>query len=284
MSLAAEAPVGIFDSGIGGWCVLREIRRELPAEALLYVADSAFAPYGDRSNAFIAARATAIAQFLIGKGAKALVVACNTATSAAVTSLRETCNVPIVAMEPAVKPAAALTRSGVIGVLATRRTVEGEQFSRLNERYAGEITVLAQACPGLVEQIETGDFDSLETRSLIQRYVRPLLMRKADVLVLGCTHYPLVRGQIEACAGAGVAVIDPAPAVARELKRRLAGLDLLAANDVPPRPLVYTTGQAVRLQSLLVALGQSGVTPQSVTIGVESPSMAAGRITLEELP
>jgi glutamate racemase len=244
------APVGIFDSGIGGWSVLREIRRELPGEALLYVADSGHAPYGGRSNDYIAARADAIAAWLFGQGAKALVVACNTATSAAVAALRARYAQPIVAMEPAVKPAAAQTRSGVIGVLATQRTVEGEQLARLRDRYGRDVRMLTRACPGLVEHVEMGDFHGPDARRLVDHFVRPLLAEGVDVLVLGCTHYPFLRTLIEESAP-GVAIIDPAPAVARELRRRLAAAALLSAADRAPPPRVYTTGDPAHCARLI---------------------------------
>lgn len=246
----ASAPVGIFDSGIGGWSVLREIRRELPGEALVYVADSAHAPYGDRPDDYVAARANALAAWLFAQGAKALVVACNTATSAAVAGLRERFAAPIVAMEPAVKPAASQTRSGVVGVLATRRTVEGERLAQLRDRYGRDVRILARACPGLVECVEAGAFDGPETHRLVARYVEPLLAEGADVLVLGCTHFPLLRPVIEAHAR-GAAVIDPAPAVARELRRRLATAGMLGTRTRAPTPRVHTTGNVAQCARLL---------------------------------
>jgi len=259
------APIGVFDSGIGGWSVLREIRHELPREALLYVADSGYAPYGGHSNQYIAARAHAVAGFLIEAGAKALVVACNTATSAAVTSLRARFDLPIVAMEPAVKPAAAQTQTGVVGVLATERTIDGEQLARLRDRYGRDVTILTQACPGLVEQVEAGDFHGPDARRLVERYVRPLLARGADVLVLGCTHYPLLRALIEESAR-GAAIIDPAPAVARELRRRLETAGLLSSASAAPRQRVYTTGSAAQCARLLTLLDGVAVEVQAMTL------------------
>ncbi len=261
-----QHPIGIFDSGIGGWSVLREIRRELPQESLIYVADSAYAPYGDRAPAVIAARARAIAVYLQNAGAKALVVACNTATTAAVAELRTRYALPIVAMEPAVKPAAAQTRSGVIGVLATQRTVDSAQLARLRQQYGREVEILAQPAPGLVECIEAGDFTAPRTRELVAAYIRPLVDFGADVLVLGCTHYPLIRDLIEEEAGPTCTVIDPAPAVARELRRRLTAAALLA-NGEPQVSRVYTTGQAPAMRELLRLLGEPGLEPMAVTIG-----------------
>jgi len=224
-------PIGVFDSGVGGLSVLREIRRELPTENLLYVADSAHAPYGDKTQVFIEARAFAIARFLLDRGAKAIVVACNTATGAAVASLRSHFTLPIVAMEPALKPAAAQTKTGVIGVLATSRTLASHNFVKLFERYAAEAEILPQACPGLVEQVEAGDLDGAKTRRLLETYVLPLVSRGADTLVLGCTHYPFLRPLIQDIAGPNVAVIDSSEAVARQLRHRLIAHDLLVDTD-----------------------------------------------------
>ena len=174
-AVSTENPVGVFDSGVGGLSVLREIRNELPHEDLLYVADSAYAPYGDRSPELIQSRATAVVQFLINQQAKAVVVACNTATGIAIDSLRRQFPIPLVAIEPAVKPAAANTRSGVVGILATTQTLSSSKFSRLLAGYSDKIRFLVQSCPGLVEQVEKGELSSQETRSLVERYVRPLV-------------------------------------------------------------------------------------------------------------
>ena len=213
--------MGVFDSGVGGLSVLRAIRIELPTEDLLYVGDSGHAPYGDRSVEFITDRATVLTQFLIDQGVKAVVVACNTATSVAVSSLRERFEVPIVAIEPAVKPAASKTRSRVVGVLATTGTLSSPNMAKLLANYGSDVEFLIQPCPGLADQVEKGELDSEETRPLVRRYVRPLIDKGADILVLGCTHYPFVSRLIREVAGPEVDVIDPATAVARELRRRL---------------------------------------------------------------
>jgi glutamate racemase len=223
-------PIGVFDSGVGGLAVLQEIRRELPGEDLMYVADSAHAPYGDKTTRQIEARSIAIAEFLVSRHAKAIVVACNTATGAAVETLRARFTLPIVAMEPAVKPAAAHTKTGVIGVLATSRTITSDNFAKLHQRFGADVRILMQACPGLVEQVEAGKLSDHETRALVERYVLPLLEQQADTIVLGCTHYPFLAPLIREIAGAAVAIIDPSPAIARELRRRLSGAALLSAE------------------------------------------------------
>ena len=250
-----SSPIGVFDSGVGGLSVLREIRRELPHERLLYVADSGYAPYGDRPPEFIQARATAITRALIGLGAKAIVVACNTATGAAVETLRQAFSLPIVAIEPAVKPAAAATRSGVVGVMATSVTLASTNLLRLVGQYPAPGGTMMQACPGLVEQVEQGALDTPATRALVAQYVQPLVSAGADTIVLGCTHYAFLEPLIREAAGPGVTVIDPAPAVARELRRRLSLATLLAPDSVVAAEHYWTTGdvaQATRVISQLL--------------------------------
>src|SRR5690606_37063230 len=189
MSRASDAPVGVFDSGVGGLSVLGEIRSLLPNESLLYVADCGHIPYGEKTPEFIRQRCLIIADFFHQQRAKALVLACNTATAAAAAQLRERYpDWPIVGMEPAVKPAAAATRSGVVGVLATTGTLQSAKFAALLDRFAGDVRVVTQPCPGLVELIESGDLFSPTIRALLQSYVDPLLAEGCDTIILGCTH------------------------------------------------------------------------------------------------
>jgi glutamate racemase len=255
----AANPIGVFDSGVGGLSVLHEIRRALPGEDLLYVADSAHAPYGDKSRQFIETRSIAISEFLVSRQAKAIVVACNTATGAAVTTLRARFSMPIIAMEPAVKPAAANTQSGVIGVLATSRTLVSDNFVKLFARYGEDAEILGQACPGLVEQVEAGDLSGDTTRLLLERYVLPLLERGADTIVLGCTHYPFLAPLIREIAGPGVAVIDSAAAVARQLRRRLEVADLLADAARAGTESFWTSGEPDKAKSLVTQLWKTDV-------------------------
>ncbi len=229
-----DGPIGVFDSGVGGLSVLRAIRHELPHEGVVYVADSGFAPYGDRDADFIEERSGAIVRFLITQGAKAIVIACNTATGVAVERLRATYKVPIVAIEPAIKPAAAMTTSGVIGVLATSATLASPRFATLARRVSESVRVLVQPCPGLVPQVEAGALSGPATRALVEQYVVPLLAQGADTLVLGCTHYAFLTPIISEVVGAGVAILDPAPAVARELRRRLGEAGLLTPAHALP--------------------------------------------------
>jgi len=234
--------------------VLREIRRELPHEHLLYVADSGYAPYGDRPRPFIVDRSIAIADFLIAQRAKAIVVACNTATAVAVEALRAKYTLPIVAIEPAVKPAASTTKSGVVGVLATTQTLTSAKFARLVDEYAGDATVLTQACPGLVDQVEAGDLAGPRTRALIEEYVTPLVNQGADMLVLGCTHYPFVAPLVQEIAGLAVQIIDPAVAVARELRRRLNAAALLSESCDPGTARFWTSGSLEQVASTIARL------------------------------
>ncbi len=214
--MSDERPIGIFDSGVGGLSVLRAIRQQLPHESVVYFADQGHVPYGPRPLEQVRKFSEAITRFLLGQGAKLIVVACNTASAAALHSLRLTFpEVPFVGMEPAVKPAAEATRSGVVGVLATPATFQGELYASVVERFAGKVTLLQSVCPGLVQQIERGDLDGCATRLILETALSPMLKQGIDTVVLGCTHYPFVIPLIQQIAGPAVRVIDPAPAIAR---------------------------------------------------------------------
>jgi glutamate racemase len=213
---AAVDRIGVFDSGLGGLSVLRALHRQLPQAPLHYLADSANAPYGDRSEAFIVERSQRIAQHLVARGATLLVVACNTATAAAVASLRERWPaLPIVGVEPGLKPAAAATRTGRIGVLATTGTLRSAKFRQLLERQGGAVQIVAQPCPGLADLIEQGALDTPALRAMVERCCAPLREAGVDTVVLGCTHYPFVQHLIAAAMGPQVQIIDTADAVAR---------------------------------------------------------------------
>src|SRR5688500_3371022 len=240
--VANHNAIGVFDSGVGGLSVLHAIRAELPHEHFLYVGDSGCAPYGDRSPAFVIERASTITEFLVDNDVKAVVVACNTATAVAVESLRARFTIPIVAIEPAVKPAASRTRSRVVGVLATTGTLSSPNMGKLLANYGSDVEFVIQPCPGLADQVEKGELDSDETRGLVKRYVRPIIDKGADIVVLGCTHYPSLRPIIEDIAGTGVDVIDPATAVARELRRRLEAAGLTHEHGSPGTEQFWTTG------------------------------------------
>ncbi|WP_314409613.1 glutamate racemase [Pseudomonas kuykendallii] len=248
------APVGVFDSGVGGISVLREIRARLPAESLLYVADSGHVPYGEKSPEFIRERSRRISEFLLARGAKALVLACNTATVAAVADLRERYpDLPIVGMEPAVKPAARATRSGVVGVLATSGTLKSAKFAALLDRFATDVRVVTQPCPGLVELIEAGELQGEATRALLSRYVEPLLAEGCDTLILGCTHYPFLRPLLAQLLPPSVALVDTGEAVARRLEHLLDEHGLRRAEGAASARF-FTSGDPVRLEALLPVL------------------------------
>jgi len=248
------APIGVFDSGVGGLSVLHEIRARLPQESLLYVADSGHVPYGEKSPEFIRERSQKIAGFLLEQGAKALVLACNTATAAAVADLRERYpELPIVGMEPAVKPAAAATRSGVVGVLATTGTLKSAKFAALLDRFAGDVRVVTQPCPGLVEQIEAGELDGPRTRGLLRGWVEPLLAEGCDTLILGCTHYPFIKPLLRELVPESVRLVDTGAAVARHLQNLLERRGLLAEGPAVPTRF-WCSGDAVAMQRVLPKL------------------------------
>lgn len=224
------APIGVFDSGVGGLSVLRHIRNLLPHEDLIYCADSRYAPYGDRPEAEICGRSGVLSAYLSGQGCKAIVVACNTATAAAVSLLRQQFAVPVIGMEPAVKPAVAASRRGIIGVLATTGTLQSARFAALLDSYGSTVTIITQGCPGLVELVETAQLHTPEADARVHHYVRPLLQAGADTIVLGCTHYPFLRHLVARHAGASVTLVDTGEAVARQVKNWL-GVHLREPND-----------------------------------------------------
>lgn len=233
-------PIAVFDSGLGGLTVLRALRARLPHEDYFYFADTRFLPYGDRPETFLRERGVAIAEALVRRGAKALVIACNTATAAAAEAIRAAVDLPIVALEPGVKPAALASRSGVIGVLATTRTLASERFQRLVGNHGGGTQVIAQPCPGLAEAIEREGPDSPAVAMLLDGFVAPLAVAGADVVVLGCTHYPWVVEAISRRLPAGVTLLDTGEAVARQLERLLLAGALQGGGD--GRLMVATSG------------------------------------------
>jgi glutamate racemase len=252
---APGAPIraGVFDSGVGGTTVLRQLHGLLPGANLIYLADQARCPYGPRPIAELRALSAANTRWLLDRGAALIVVACNTASAAALHWLRRTFpSTPFVGMVPAVKPAVEQTRSGVVGVMATSATIEGELLDEVVARWAGASRVLRQACPGLVEQIEAGALDAPATTALLRRYLRPLLAAGADTIVLGCTHYPFLEDQIRRIAGPHVTIVDAAPAVARQAVRVLHERGLGVQSELRPGSITYaTTGDRASFARLL---------------------------------
>ena len=250
-----SSPIGIFDSGVGGLSVLRAIRQQMPDESVLYFGDQGHVPYGPRPLVEVRKFSETITRFLLDRGAKLIVVACNTASAAALKQLRQTFpDVPFVGMEPAVKPAAEHTRSGIVGVLATPATFQGALYASVVERFASNVTLLQDTCPGLVQQIERGELDTSETRTILVSALRPMLDRGIDTVVLGCTHYPFVIPLIQEIVGPEVRVIDPAPAVARQVARLLDSSGKRAAGSRSGTVRFITSGEAARFESLLPSL------------------------------
>lgn len=243
--------IALFDSGLGGLSLLREVRTRLPQHDLAYVADSAYCPYGPKSIDLVRARSLAIGGSLERSGVDALVVACNSAVAAgALEVLRASCSIPIIGIEPGIRPAVAATRSGVVGVLATACTASSNRLVSLVERFADGIDVVTQPCPGLVEQVEAGAIETPPTRELVGRYLDPLLARGADVIVLGCTHYPFLRSLIERAAPHAT-IVDPGPAVARQVARVVSEIGIEAGRAVVS---YATTGDPARVQPVLRVL------------------------------
>lgn len=250
-----SAPIGVFDSGVGGLSVWREIRRQLPQESTLYLADQAHVPYGPRRREEIRQYCESITRFLLEAGCKAIVVACNTASAAALKHLRETFPQRlIIGMEPAVKPAAASTQTGVIGIMATEATFQGRLFLATAGRHAHDRQLINQVCHGLAEHIESGQLDGQATEAMLRRYIQPMLDANADTIVLACTHYPFLLPVIQRVAGHGVNVIDPAPAIARHLAHSLRQQSQLADSELTSRHRLYTTANLARFQSSLSRL------------------------------
>lgn len=238
-----RGPIGIFDSGIGGLSLLRASVAELPHESFIYVADSAKAPYGDRPVEWILQRATQIVEFLVGQGCKAVVIACNTVTMVAVSALRRRFDVPIIAIEPAIKPAAALTKSGAIALMATSTTARSDTLRRLCTQFAQGVDVHVIPCPGLADRVEALDLASSGLRADLGRLLAPALEAGADVLVLGCTHYPFLMDSLRTVTPSSMTIIDPSSAVAAQVRRRISALRL-PADESTGDAIVYWTSAA----------------------------------------
>jgi len=249
--------IGVFDSGVGGLSVWKELHALMPEEGYVYFSDSAFCPYGPKPAEAVRARVALITDFLISKGAGMVVVACNTATAAAISWLRSRYDIPFVGMEPAVKPAVQYTKSGVVGVLATAGTLKGSLYLHTLANFAGSVKVVEEVGTGLVELVESGNTDSPEAFALVSKYVKPMVEAGADNIVLGCTHYPFLLGPIQRAAGPGVAVINPAPAVARQAQR------LLPASDASSRgrrgsAVFYSSSDTGVMQELVRGIDPKG--------------------------
>ncbi len=250
-----SAPIGIYDSGVGGLTVLRAVRALLPGEDLIYLADQAKVPYGSRPLAEVRQLVEGAARFLMGQGAKLIVIACNTASAAGLRHLRELFpDYPLVGMEPAVKPAAEQTLSGKVGVLATPSTFQGEMYASVVERFAQDVQLFEATCPGLVRQIERGYLTTPKTRRILEEALLPMIEQGVDTLVMGCTHFPFVIPLIKQISGGGMRVIDPAPAVARQVKHVLEQRQLINPQQRAATVRYFTSGDPLRLANLLPKL------------------------------
>jgi len=252
---SSHQPIGVYDSGVGGLSVLRAIRTALPHEDLLYLGDQANVPYGERSLEELRELARGVTRFMLAEGAKLIVIACNTASAAALKTLRqEYPEVPFVGMEPAVKPAAEQTHSGKVGVLATPSTFQGELYASVVERFANGVEIYQETCPGLVSQIEKGWLETPKTRQILEAALLPLMARGVDTLVMGCTHFPFVIPLIEQITEGNARVIDPAPAVARQTQRVLEEHGLLNPQPAAGTTRYYTTGDPAKFARVLPRL------------------------------
>lgn len=257
--MSSSQPIGVFDSGVGGLSVLRAMRELMPGENVVFFGDQGHVPYGPRPLEQVRTFSEGITRFLLDEGAKLIVVACNTASAAALTHLRQTFpDVKFVGMEPAVKPAAERTQTGVVGVLATPATFQGALYASVVERFANGVQLLQNTCPGLVQQIEKGDLEGPEAHRILEDALLPMLEKNIDTIVLGCTHYPFVIPLIQRICGESVRVIDPAPAVARQAQRLLEAEG--KRNDGGEGWVrIYTSGEEARVESLLpMLLGEAG--------------------------
>ncbi len=236
------ATIGIFDSGSGGLSVFREIRKALPGEKYIYFSDNAWCPYGDKTAEFIISRCREITEMMLRKGCDAIVIACNTATAAAIATLRESYGIPFIGMEPAVKPAALDTETGVIGVLATAGTLKASKYLDTRDRFTGEVTVVEHVGQGFVELVESGELSGPHAEETVELSLRPLLDAGADTIVLGCTHYPFLLPVLQKVAGPGVRFIDPAPAVARRLVNVLDEKQIPHSGEIPAGVELLSSG------------------------------------------
>ncbi len=259
--------IGVFDSGVGGLSVLRAIHELLPGLEILYFADQAHVPYGRRQMDEIRFFSKQITSFLLKKDISLLVVACNTASAAALKFLRQQFpDLPIVGMEPAVKPASELTHNRAVGVLATPATFQGELYQSLVHKYGDNLKIYQDTCPGLVEQIEAGNFSGEETRKILEYALTPMIEKKVDMIVLGCTHYPFVLDEIRTIIGKNIQVIDPSPAIARRVKSLLEQRFGKQPETLSPTSLsFFTSGNPVVFQERLKILIGVNATVDGVT-------------------
>ncbi|MBS3992930.1 MAG: glutamate racemase [Bacteroidetes bacterium] len=250
----SNQPIGFFDSGVGGTSIWKEVHQLLPFEHTIYLADSKNAPYGEKSKETILSYSIKNTEFLLNKGCKLIVVACNTATTNAIKELRSMFDVPFIGIEPAIKPAALNSKTNAIGILATKGTLSSELFTRTSEKFASHITVVEQVGEGLVELIESGKLNSTETKKLLKKYIGTMLALKTDYIVLGCTHYPYLIPQIKEIVGPEVTIIDSGNAVALQTKNILSQYSMLNSDKTKSRHHFFTNGTIDVLSTILEPL------------------------------
>lgn len=263
----SDLPIGIFDSGVGGLSIAKALHQLLPSEHILYVADSAHAPYGDKSDAYVQTRCEMIVDFLIAQKVKLIVVACNTATLSCITHLRGRYDIAFVGAEPGIKPAVAASKNGVIGVMATHSTLESKRYNLLLERYRNDKSVIQQACNGLVEQIETGALDSDHTQQLLQKYLAPMRAQNADQIVLGCTHYGFLSTQIEKILGNSASLVNTSAAIAKQASQVLTANKQLRHSKAMGDMQVFTNTTNQNFSNIFSLLwGEQPSSIQSLTV------------------
>ena len=257
--MASCRPIGIFDSGVGGLTVANAISLLLPNEAIFYIGDTARIPYGNKSKDDIEKFSLEMTKFLLDKDCKAIVIACNTASAYALEAVRNTYpDIPVIAMEPAVKPAIENSKTGAIGVLATLGTLKSDRYSHLKDKFGQGIQILENPCLGLVDNIEAGKWNDQETVLLLENILKPMVDAHVDHIVLGCTHYPIVIPLIANIMGDSVQLVNPAPAIAKQVYRQLAERNLLCVDtnvkENSPKHTVWATGSALSFNYLLKEL------------------------------
>jgi len=258
-----QNPIAIFDSGVGGLSIAKCIAEQLPSEHLIYFADSLHAPYGDKPAEFIQQRVNHIAAQLIQQNAKALVIACNTATVNAIDQLRKRIDIPVIGVEPAIKPASQQTKTGKVGILVTSATAKNQRFISLVNRFTSDIEVYIQPCPGLMNVVEQGMINSEHSKQLLLKYINPLLAKQVDTLVLGCTHYPFLTGQIREIVNHKLNVMETAEPVTRELLRQLTQHNLLSENTQQGEQQFFSSLFSTELENTFSQLWQQKVTIQT---------------------
>ncbi|MDO9261859.1 MAG: glutamate racemase [Flavobacteriaceae bacterium] len=256
----SNQPIGFFDSGVGGTSIWKEVHQLLPYENTIYLADSKNAPYGEKSKETILSYSIKNTEFLLKKGCKLIVVACNTATTNTISILRERYKIPFIGIEPAIKPAALQSKNNVVGILATKGTLSSELFAKTSEKFASEISIVEQVGEGLVELIESGQINTDKTNQLLEKYLKPMMAKHADFIVLGCTHYPYLIPQIKKIVGDKISIIDSGEAVARQTQAVLLQHLLLNSHKEKSFHQFYTNGNVEILKTTL------GKIPENTTI------------------